>query len=94
MFYDPFLSLPSSVTFSIAPTQLTGQLGNNELEPERGISPRRGIMSSSFSEEMRKIIKSWVPKGCSTGRFVDYDTISKACSPATFVAYCDPLPNN
>lgn len=62
MFYDPFLSLPSSITFSIPPAQLIGQLVNNELEPERSISPTIGIRPSKFSEEMRKIIKSLVPK--------------------------------
>jgi len=43
------------------------------------------------NEEDNKIID---PKGCSTGRIVGYETISTACSSATFVAYYDPLPNN
>jgi hypothetical protein len=40
VFYDLFLSPSSSIMFSIAPTQLIEQLVNNELESERGISPK------------------------------------------------------
>lgn len=89
MFYDPFLSLSSSM-FSIAPTQLIGQLVNNELESGKGISPKWGITHSNFSEEMRKIIRIIGPKGCSTGRFFDYETIGTACSPATNLFVMNP----